>query len=357
MISRESKLLLIAGVILAGFVYLIISMGSVFLPVFVALILAYLFEPLILPLERHGINRTVAIFIIFTGFVLILGGVSAFFIISLRAEFSNIQLNLPDYATRLYNYLPQQLKAILDIETPDKVYNHINSAIENIRGASADLFKETFTFVKKAFASTLSFILAVVGYFITPLYLYYFIKDLPQIRNFVMGLIPLRCHPMVIERGKEIDTILSAFIRGQLSVCAILAVLYSIGLYFIGIDLAIVIGTLAGITFIIPYFGTIIGIVLAVTMAFLKFQDIVHPLLCLGWFGLVQALEGSLITPKIVGDKLGLHPVIIILSLFIGGQLGGILGMLLAMPIAAVSKVFWRSMLAVYRETAFYQGS
>ena len=132
--------------------------------------------------------------------------------------------------------------------------------------------------------------------------------------------------------------------------------LYSIGLYFIGIDLAIAIGTLAGITFIIPYVGTIIGIVLSIIMAFLKFHDILHPLLCLGWFILVQALEGAVITPKIVGDTVGLHPLVAIIALLIGGQMFGIMGMLLAVPVTAVLQVFLRSLADYYRNSDFYRG-
>ena len=133
--------------------------------------------------------------------------------------------------------------------------------------------------------------------------------------------------------------------------------LYSIGLYIIGIDLAIAIGTLAGITFIIPYVGTVIGIVLSVSMAFLKFHDILHPLLCLGWFSLVQGLEGMLITPKVVGTTVGLHPLVAIVALLIGGQIFGLMGMLLAVPVTAVLQVFLRSLAIYYRNSEFFRGT
>ncbi|MFZ2948275.1 MAG: AI-2E family transporter, partial [Desulfuromonadaceae bacterium] len=131
--------------------------------------------------------------------------------------------------------------------------------------------------------------------------------------------------------------------------------LYSAGLYVIGIDLAIVIGTLAGVTFIIPYVGTIIGICFSVVMALLKFNDILHPLLCLGWFGFVQLLEGAIITPRIVGNTVGLHPLVAIVALLIGGQIFGILGMLLAVPVTAVLQVFLRSLAEYYRASEFYR--
>lgn len=172
-----------------------------------------------------------------------------------------------------------------------------------------------------------------------------------------MALVPGQYRQQVRASAGEINDVLSAFVRGQLTVCAILAVLYSAGLYLIGIDLAILIGTLAGATFIIPYVGTILGITLSMTMALLKFHDLLHPLLCLGWFVLVQALEGALITPRLVGDKVGLHPVITILALLIGGQLFGILGMLLAVPFTAVVKVLSASFLENYRNSSYCKGA
>lgn len=355
--KNERSPLLVAGLLLACLAALIYYLGSVFFPVVIALILAVMFDPLVVPLEKRGMNRSFAILLVFSGFLLLLGALTAFFTASLREEFRNVQINLPEYANRLYNVIPSQIKTYFDIETPEKVYARINSALTDLQGASVEIFKETFAIVNKAFASTLAFILAVLGYLITPVYLYYFLKDLPKMKSGVMGMVPDHHRDRFLERAGEINDLLSAFVRGQLSVCAILAVLYSIGLYFIGIDLAVVIGTLAGITFIIPYFGTILGIVLSITMAVLKFHDFFHPLLCLGWFALVQALEGGVITPKIVGDKVGLHPVVTILALLIGGQLFGIFGMLLAVPVTAVLKVFSRSLLDYYRNSSYYKGA
>ncbi len=354
---KELYLIIVAAVLFVGLLVLVCSMGTIFLPVLISLILAYLLEPLVTPLENRGVNRSLAIVIAFCGCFVLAAGLGAFFVTSLVAEFRDVQINLPDYATRLYNVIPQQVKVYLDIETPAKVYAHASRLLDELRGVSFDLFREAFAIVKKAFASTLAFVLALLGYFIIPVYLYYFIKDLPRLKGCIVDLIPARFRARLEERAQEIDDLLSAFIRGQLSVCAILAVLYSIGLYLIGIDLGVMIGTLAGITFIIPYFGTILGIFLSMTMAFLKFHDFLHPLLCLGWFAVVQLIEGSIITPKIVGDKVGLHPVVTILALLVGGQLFGILGMLLAVPVTAVLKVLLRSFLDEYRGTAFYQGS
>jgi predicted PurR-regulated permease PerM len=336
-------------------VYGAYQLGSIFFPPFIALFLAYLFEPLVDRLSALLRSRALAIMLVFAGVVLLLAGMVFFYATAIRSEFANVQLNLPQYAERFYAVIPQQVKTFLGIDTPDKVQLQINRLLEQLKTVSFDLVRESLTVIRKAFSSTLSIVLAVLGYCITPLYLYYFLKDLPKIEEGILALIPLRLREQWLARSREIGCLLSAFVRGQLLVCAILAVLYSVGLSIIGIDLAVVVGTLAGITFIIPYVGTILGVILSAFLAGLKFHDLLHPLFCVGWFCIVQALEGAVITPKIVGDQVGLHPVITILALLVGGQLFGIAGMILAVPAAAVLKVFAGMLRDAYLESSYYR--
>lgn len=344
------------GLLLGGGVILYYS-GAAFLPVCIALVLAYLLNPLVGFLEKRGLNRALSIatvlFAIACG--VFLG--AYLFAASIIHEFQSVQISLPDYAARLYDYIPPEVKTYLGIETPAKAYLQLNHLLEQVKGVSFGVARETFGFFRKAVTSTLAFVLSVLGYVITPLYLYYFLKDLPKIRDGIADLVPVRYRSALSARTAEIHGILSGFVRGQLTVCAVLAVLYSVGLWFIGIDLAVVIGTTSGFLFIIPYLGTLFGIVFSTIMAALKFHDLLHPLLCLGWFGVVQAIEGGIITPKIVGDKVGLHPVVILIALLIGGQLLGVLGMLLAVPATAVLKVFFSSYLSWYRSTSFFTGA
>jgi predicted PurR-regulated permease PerM len=354
--NKDITFFLTALCILALVAALFYYQSAIFLPLIIAFILAYVLNPLVVMAERRGMGRTLSILLVFFLSLSLMAAFVAFFAVSIGGELRDVRINLPEYAERLYAYIPQQVKVYFGIETPEKVHQHINAALDALRGVSAEVLKEALIFLKRAFASTLSFILALLGYLLTPIYLYYLLKDLPRMNAVFGGLVPERHRLPLADKLGEIDELLSAFLRGQLSVCAILAVLYSIGLYFIGIDLAIATGTLAGITFIIPYFGTILGILLSMTLAFLKFHDILHPLLCLGWFAIVQGLEGGIITPRIVGEKVGLHPIVTILAILIAGQLFGILGMLLAVPVAAVLKVGLSSLLDYYRSTPFFKG-
>jgi len=355
--NKSTKILLATALPLVALAVVILHFSSsVFLQLFLAFALAYMLNPAVVFLERKGCGRIPGILIVFTAALVICAGIAVFFVTSLGSEFSSMQLNLPAYAQHLYEITPAAVKSYLGIETPNRLALRLDEVVSQARGVAPDIVKPALNLLREAFSSTVALVLALLGYFIIPVYLFYLLADLPQLKEFIQSFIPERHRGVYNEKLGEIDAVLAGFIRGQLSVCAILAVLYSIGLYLIGIDLAIAIGTLAGITFIIPYVGTIIGICLSVAMALLKFHDMLHPLLCLGWFCLVQTLEGTVITPKIVGDTVGLHPLVAIVALLIGGQIFGIMGMLLAVPATAVLQVFLRSLAAWYRQSDFYRG-
>ncbi|MFA7403298.1 MAG: AI-2E family transporter [Pelobacteraceae bacterium] len=354
--SKSTKILLGTALLLVIPAAAVLYYSSdVFLQLFIAFALAYILNPAVEFLERKGIKRLYGIMIVFALTVLLCGGFTLFLVISISGELSSIQLNLPAYVQHLYEITPAAIKEYLGVETPDRLALRLGELLQQARSSAPDLLKPLLALLQKALTSTVGVLLAVLGYLIIPVYLFYLLFDLPQLKAFISSYIPERFRPAYGNKLAEIDAVLSGFVRGQLSVCAILALLYSAGLYVIGIDLAIAIGTLAGITFIIPYVGTIIGICLSVVMALLKYNDILHPLLCLGWFGLVQLLEGIIITPKIVGDTVGLHPLVAIVSLLIGGQLFGITGMLLAVPVTAVLQVFLRSLADFYRTSDFYR--
>jgi predicted PurR-regulated permease PerM len=147
---------------------------------------------------------------------------------------------------------------------------------------------------------------------------------------------------------------LSAFIRGQLLVMFALAIIYSIGLSIVGLDLALLLGITAGLASVVPYLGAIVGIVSASLAAYLQFGEVM-PLVYVGIvFGVGQMLEGMLLTPVLVGDKIGLHPVAVIFAIMAGGQLAGFVGILLALPIAAVMMVFVRHFHEQYKESDLY---
>ena len=353
---KNTKILLaacLALLILA--VTILTKASSVLFQLFIAFALAYALNPAVILLEKRKVSRLAAILLVFSGATIMCAGFAVFFVISIGNEFSNIQINLPEYAQRIYDVIPLSLKTRLGIETPDKLSQHLNDLFLQAGSISLESLKPVMSVIRQAFSSTVAFILNFLGYFIIPVYLFYILADMPRLKSFIESFVPKRHRRAYRDKLSEIDVVLSGFIHGQLLLCLILAILYSAGLYFIGIDLAVAIGTLAGITFIIPYVGTIIGIVLSMIMAALKYHDILHPLLCLGWFGVVQTLEGMVITPRVVGNTVGLHPLVTIVALLIGGQLFGLFGMLLAVPFTAVLQVFLRSLTQYYLSSDFYR--
>ena len=153
-----------------------------------------------------------------------------------------------------------------------------------------------------------------------------------------------------------INDLISGFIRGQLMVCGLLAVLYAVGFSLIGIDLAVGIGLLAGLLAIIPYVGGAVALSTAAALCLLRYGIDIHVVLVVGWYALVQTLEGLVLTPRIVGSSVGIHPVAVIVGLLIGGDLLGFLGLLVAVPLTAVVQVFVKDLLAYYWSSPLYSG-
>ncbi len=173
----------------------------------------------------------------------------------------------------------------------------------------------------------------------------------------IHDLLPRNIEGEISRMAADVDQVLGAFFRGQLMVMLALGVIYSVGLSLVGIELAVLIGMGAGLLSIVPYLGSIVGVLVALGAAIFQFQDICHPLMVLLVFGAGQSAEGMYLTPKLVGDQIGLHPVTVIFAVLAGGQLFGFLGILLALPVAAALNVLVRHMHQKYRQSELYNSS
>ena len=170
----------------------------------------------------------------------------------------------------------------------------------------------------------------------------------------VHDLLPRRVADTASKLAGEVDTVLSAFVRGQFYVMLALGCIYSIGLWITGLDLALLIGMLAGLVSFVPYLGSIVGIVMACIAAMVQFHELISLVPVVIVFMVGQALEGMVLTPMLVGDKIGLHPVAVMFAVMAGGQLFGFLGILLALPVASVIMVLLRHVHDLYRYSDFY---
>jgi predicted PurR-regulated permease PerM len=192
---------------------------------------------------------------------------------------------------------------------------------------------------------------------LTPVVAFYLMRDWDSIIERLDNLIPRSQLVVIRSLVRAGDDMLAAFIRGQLLVMIFLGLFYSIGLGLLGVEMALIIGLVAGLASVVPYLGFILGLALASLTAAYQFQDWLHPAYVLGIFLVGQILEGSVLTPWLVGDKIGLHPVAVIFAVLAGGQLFGFSGVLLALPVTAVLMVLVRFSLQQYLQSQWYQGS
>jgi len=204
------------------------------------------------------------------------------------------------------------------------------------------------------FSSTLSVISVFFQMVLIPIIAYYLMVSFNNIINEAVDLIPPYTRNPIVNKFREIDGVIAAFVRGQLTIALIMAVLYSIGFVIIGIELSLVLGVVAGLLQVVPYLGALVAIVGGSIMAFVKFGDLLHVIYVLGWIGIVQTFESYFLTPRIVGQAVGLNPVVYILVLIVGANLFGFVGLLVAIPLAAVARVLLMSAVEAYRKSYLY---
>ena len=209
--------------------------------------------------------------------------------------------------------------------------------------------------IKNIFYSTFGFLGIIVNFIIFSVVSVYLLKDFNTIAQNIKTLFPLSKRDQAMRVLSRVNDNLRYFLRGQLIVCLILSLIYSIGLTIAGIPLSFLIGFIGGFGNLIPYVGTGTGIVLASILALFQFHDLKHLLYVIVVFGIGQLLEGTVITPRIMGKGLGLSPVMVILSILICSQLFGFLGLLLAVPIASTVKVFVDEFISKYKSSQYYK--
>jgi len=185
--------------------------------------------------------------------------------------------------------------------------------------------------------------------------LFYFMRDWDEIVASIDELVPRHLHAKVAGIAREIDAVLDEFLRGQVSVMVVMALFYAVALWLVGIDYAVAIGLLTGLTVFIPYVGALFGIVLGSVVALMQFEALGPLLWVWAVFGVGQFLEGYVVVPRLVGDRIGLHPVVVIFALLAFGQLFGFLGVLLALPASAALLVWLRHLRAHYLSSAAYR--
>lgn len=338
-------------------------------PIAAAFAAAYFISPIVDRLQARGVPRSissVAILLFFSGLI---AAVIALLIPLLGSEIERLVSAAPGYWDKANEWVDVVLRPWVEKrfpgrtipETPQEFWDQ---AGENLSGLSPNLAGKVAEYGQSALSNIFGVFGMLLSFILFPVFFFYILVDFPRIKEAVHDMIPPRNRDLMLGRLVEVDRVLSAFVRGQLTVCTFLAVFYSAGLaLFTGIDLAIVIGVVSGYAFVIPYAGTILGVVAGSVMAIVKFGVIdpdfilkINPHLLAVWavFGVVQFLESNVISPKIVGEQVGLHPVVMITAVIVGGTLFGFLGVLLAVPATAAAAVFWWSGWDQYKRSEFF---
>lgn len=339
--------------ILTGIIALFCLFKGILLPFIVGILVAYLLNPAVTKLQSFNIPRILSTTLMILLFFIAIGGVLFFTIPFLKQELLFLAQHLPTYGTRLYHmFLPllEQLNSVISI----KDFNQFQTT------ASA-YFGDMLSWGFKAIASVLTNTLALANLLslvvLTPVIAFYLLRDWPRFTSLLIGLLPLDHTATIKHQLNLINQTLANYVRGQFLVCVFLALYYSIGLKMCGLNFAFTIGMATGLLAFIPYFGFLLGAIVAFGLAFAQFNDWTS----IGWvaavFALGQGLESYMLTPKFVGERIGLHPVWVIFALLAGGVLFGFLGILMAMPIAAALSVIIRFTLQKYYASDFYQGA
>lgn len=345
--DSQKWLVLALGLTVGGLLYLL---APALTPFLFSALLAYLGDPLVDRLERLGLSRTAGVILVF-GAMLVLGTCALLVLVpALERQVVVIVTKIPLIVDWLQHWLLPRLSAKFGIAftiDPASLQKNLLAHWQEL-GTVAQQLMLNLGRSSQVLLGWISFVLLV------PVVTFYLLRDWDVLVANVRDLLPRQIEPRVSLIAREIDAVLAEFMRGQLTVMAALAAIYVSGLWLVGVDLAFVIGMVAGLVSFVPYLGVIVGVVLAVAAALLQFGDLWHVVGAFAVFGVGQMLEGMVLSPWLVGDRIGLHPVAVIFAVMAGGQLFGFLGVLLALPVAAAIVVLLRHSHAEYKRSDFY---
>lgn len=327
-------------------------LAPVLTPFAAAALLAYMGDPLADRLERWGMGRTLAVSIVFAVMLLVLVGVLLLLIPLIQRQIVHLIQSIPDYLAWFQQvatpWLEQKLGFQLESFDAERIIVLAREHMASAGGVAANVV-----------ASVSQSGLAIVGFLINlalvPVVAFYLLRDWDALVERIRELLPRSVEPTISRLARDSNSILGAFVRGQLLVMLALGLIYGIGLWLVGLDLGPLIGMIAGLVSFVPYLGFIVGLIASLIAVVVQFHDWFHIGLVLLVFGIGQAMEGYVLTPRLVGGKIGLHPVAVIFAVLAGGELFGFLGVLLALPVASVVMVVLRFAHQRYLESALYR--
>ena len=347
--TDTQKWLWLAGLLITG--WLIYLLAPILTPFLVAAILAYLGDPMADRLQRLKLSRTLAVIVVFA--VMISAGLVLLLVLLpiLQEQLLTLFRRIP----QLINWIQGTLLPLLSERLGIEMQNINLDAVRDIfKDNWRDLGNIAGLILGKVGASG-QWLLAWLTYvLLIPVVTFYLLRDWDALVESLRILVPRQYEKAVVKLIGDCDRVLSEFLRGQLLVMLALAVIYASGLWIAGVEFALLIGFGAGLISFVPYLGSIVGIAIAGAVAFVQYQDFLHLVYVAIVFGVGQTLEGAVLSPWLVGERIGMHPVAVIFAVLAGGQLFGFFGVLLALPVAAVVTVLLRFVHDQYKDSDFY---
>lgn len=340
---------LIVGTLTLG---LLILLAPILSPFLIAALLAYLGDPLVDRLEAWKLSRTLSVSVVFLGIISLILLVFLFLVPVLETQVKRFITRIPEYIDWGTHILIPYLRDTFGVD-PSVL------EVERLKAALTANWKEAGGFIRNAVQSISQSGLVILGVIVNlaliPILTFYLLRDWDHLTAYIHDLLPRSVEPTVVTLVRESDEVLGAFLRGQMLVMMALGTIYSVGLGLIGLEFALLIGLLAGVVSFVPYLGFIVGIGVAGLAVLFQTQDVFDLFWVLVVFGIAQAIEGSLLTPLLVGERIGLHPVTVIFAVLAGGQLFGFVGILLALPVAAIIAVVMRHLHDEYKQSHIYR--
>jgi len=335
-------------------------LADVLFPVVSSLILAYLLSPLVDSMQKRRLPRPFGILIVLLVILGLAGSFAAFFYPTIAREVGNVAQKFPAVMNTIEKDGIPYVEKTFGITFPPTISEAIQAYSSNLGGILPDILKKVSSWVIAAVTQTGAIISSILNLILIPVFTFYFLNDFTEIKAKGYELLPAGRRDFLMERIKSMDAVVGNWLRGQIEVALILAILYGIGIgavfYFSGLDTktGFAIGILTGTLNVIPYMGAATGFLLSMMIGVIEWSGFgtIAGILCV--FLLVQVLDGYFITPRVVGSKVGLGPVGVVLSLLTGGSLFGFFGILLAVPSVAALKVIVPDIMKVYRDSRFY---
>ncbi len=351
--ERADRLQTLIWIVLGlAVLWLLFLLSPILSPFLLAGILAYICSPLVERLEKYGLPRLVAVPLVMLLFAAILVLLALILLPLLHQEAQQLVARLPAALALVNEQAMPWLKEHLDIQ--------LKLDTASLSKLLADNQDSTQLIAQKLLQSLriggIALFGIVANLFLAPVVMFYLLRDWPQLLARISAAIPRPWHIKTLAIVHEINAVLAEFLRGQVLVMLLLAGYYSAGLFLSGVSFALPVGMLTGLLIFVPYLGFATGFTLALTVALLQFSGMSPIISVLAVYGIGQVLEGFVLTPWLVGKRIGLHPLAVIFALLAFGQLFGFFGVLLALPVSAALLVGLREVRGLYLASRFYRG-